>query len=108
MNVHTPFIVYKERPFVSVSHAAFDAVTVPTGEVDTRQVAVLAALFGQVNDPRTARGVRHPLATVLTVLALALLCGARNFRLYGANTCRTCSELGLHGNKAPSWSWSSS
>lgn len=65
---------------MSVSHAAFDAVTDDRGEVDTGQVAALAVLFGQVSDPRKARGVRHRLATVLTVLTMALLCGARNFR----------------------------
>jgi hypothetical protein len=48
--------------------------------VDTTQVAALAALFEQVTDPRKARGVCHRLAAVLTVLALALLCGAHNFR----------------------------
>ncbi|MEU5943125.1 ISAs1 family transposase [Micromonospora sp. NPDC047548] len=50
------------------------------GEVNAGQVAALAEVFGQVTDPRKARGVRHPLAAVLTVLTLALLCGARNFR----------------------------
>lgn len=65
---------------MSVSHAAFDTVTDDRGEVDTRQVTALATLFGQVTDPRKARGVRHRLAAVLTVLTMALLCGARNFR----------------------------
>lgn len=65
---------------MSVSHAAFDAVTDGRGEVDTGQVAALAGLFGQVSDPRKARGVRHRLSAVLTVLTMALLCGARNFR----------------------------
>lgn len=65
---------------MSVSHAAFDTVTDDRGEVDTGQVTALATLFGQVTDPRKARGVRHRLAAVLTVLTMALLCGARNFR----------------------------
>jgi predicted transposase YbfD/YdcC len=65
---------------VSVSHAALGAVTDVNGEVDTGQVTVLAELFTQVTDPRKARGVRHRLSAVLTVLTLALLCGARNFR----------------------------
>lgn len=65
---------------MSVSHAVCDAVTDTAGEVDTREVASLAVLFGRVPDPREARGVRHRLTTVLTVLTLALLCGARNFR----------------------------
>ncbi|MEV6813764.1 ISAs1 family transposase [Micromonospora sp. NPDC051296] len=65
---------------MSVSHAVVGVVRDEGGEVDTVQVAALAALFGQVNDPRKARGVRHRLAAVLTVVTLALLCGARNFR----------------------------
>ncbi|EEP70469.1 hypothetical protein MCAG_00796 [Micromonospora sp. ATCC 39149] len=28
--------------------------------------------------------------------------------LYGAETCRTCCELGLREFEAPSWSWPSS
>ncbi|WP_213457362.1 ISAs1 family transposase [Rhizomonospora bruguierae] len=48
--------------------------------MDSGQVAALAVLFAQVSDPRKGRGVRHRLPAVLTVLTLALLCGARNFR----------------------------
>jgi predicted transposase YbfD/YdcC len=70
----------QERPLVSVSHAVVDVVMNKRGEVDTGQVTVLAGLFAQVSDPRKARGVRHRLAAVLTVLTLGLLCGARNFR----------------------------
>ncbi|MFY1702893.1 ISAs1 family transposase [Micromonospora sp. WMMA1923] len=65
---------------MSVSHAVVGVVTDEGGEVDTGQVAALAAVFGQVSDPRKARGVRHRLAAVLTVVTLALLRGARNFR----------------------------
>ncbi|MBL6280445.1 ISAs1 family transposase [Micromonospora fiedleri] len=65
---------------MSVSHAVVGVVTDEGGEVDTGQMAALAAMFGQVNDPRKARGVRHRLAAVLTGVTLALLCGARNFR----------------------------
>ncbi|MFF0655157.1 transposase family protein [Micromonospora tulbaghiae] len=70
----------QERPLVSVSHAVVGVVADERGEVDTGQVAALAAVFGQVTDPRKARGVRHRLSAVLTVLTVALLCGARNFR----------------------------
>ncbi|MEV6815078.1 ISAs1 family transposase [Micromonospora sp. NPDC051296] len=65
---------------MSVSHAVVGVVTNESGEVDTGQVAALAGVFAQVTDPRKARGVRHRLAAVLTVLTLGLLCGARNFR----------------------------
>ncbi|WP_372441630.1 transposase family protein [Plantactinospora mayteni] len=80
MKVPTPLVVCEERPLVSVCHAAFEAVMDDRGEVDTGQVAALATLFAQVTDPRKARGVRHRLSAVLTVLTAALLCGARNFR----------------------------
>jgi predicted transposase YbfD/YdcC len=70
----------QERPLVPVSHAVADVITDVRGEADTGQVAALAGLFAQVTDPRKARGVRHRLPAVLTVLTLALLCGARNFR----------------------------
>lgn len=65
---------------MSVSHAVTDVVTNPAGEVDLGRVAALAAVFAQVKDPRKPKGVRHPLAAVLTVLTMALLCGARDFR----------------------------
>lgn len=65
---------------MSVSHTAMDAVRDPAGQLDTGQVAALSALFARVEDPRAARGVRHPLAAVLTLLTMAVLCGAGNFR----------------------------
>ncbi|MGW0436223.1 ISAs1 family transposase [Micromonospora sp. NPDC003197] len=65
---------------MSVSHAVTDVVTNESGEVNLGQVTGLAALFAQVSDPRKPKGVRHPLAAVLTVLTMALLCGARDFR----------------------------
>jgi predicted transposase YbfD/YdcC len=46
-------------------------------------VAELYALFTQVADPRCPRGVRHHIATVLTVMVLTVLAGARNFREAG-------------------------
>lgn len=70
----------QERPLVSVSHAVTDVVTNTAGEVDLGRVTALAAVFAQVNDPRKPKGIRHPLAAVLTVLTMALLCGARDFR----------------------------
>lgn len=46
-------------------------------------VAELHALFTQVTDPRRPRGIRHHLATVLTMVVFAVLAGARNFREAG-------------------------
>lgn len=65
---------------MSVSHAVTDVVTNEAGEVDLGRVTALAAVFAQVSDPRKPKGIRHPLAAVLTVLTMALLCGARDFR----------------------------
>ena len=31
-------------------------------------------------DPRKARGIRHPIGAVLTIMVLAKLAGARNYR----------------------------
>jgi hypothetical protein len=58
-------------------------VSVQDPEVGLADVAELHALFAQVPDPRCPRGVRHHLATVLTVMVLAVLAGARNFREAG-------------------------
>lgn len=57
----------------SMAHVSHDAV-------DTTGIAQLCGLFAQVPDPRDPRGVRHPLAAALTLMVLAVLCGARNFR----------------------------
>lgn len=65
---------------MSVSHAVTDAVTNESGKVNLGRVTGLAAVFAQVSDPRKPKGIRHPLAAVLTVLTMALLCGARDFR----------------------------
>ncbi|MFC4090187.1 ISAs1 family transposase [Micromonospora sp. GCM10011541] len=40
----------------------------------------LVELFALVRDPRKRRGVRHRCAAVLTLMVLAVLCGAGNFR----------------------------
>lgn len=67
-----------------VSHAP----TTTIGDDDDDQVgladvAELHALFSQVADPRKPRGVRHRIGAVLTVMVLAVLAGARNFREAG-------------------------
>lgn len=51
--------------------------------VGLAEAVELYALFGQVLDPRRPRGIRHRLATVLTVVVFAVLAGARNFREAG-------------------------
>lgn len=37
-------------------------------------------MFGGIADPRKVRGIRHRIGAVLTVMVLAVLAGARNFR----------------------------
>lgn len=68
---------------MSVSHAATTRVDVEGAEVGLADIAELYALFTQVTDPRRPRGVRHGIATVLTVMVLVVLAGARNFREAG-------------------------
>ncbi len=46
-------------------------------------VAELYAVFGRLSDPRRPRGVRHALASVLTVMVFAVLAGAANYREAG-------------------------
>lgn len=50
---------------------------------DLADVCDLYTLFTQVVDPRKPRGVRHRVASVLTVMVFAVLAGARNFREAG-------------------------
>jgi predicted transposase YbfD/YdcC len=65
---------------LSVSHAPeHDAAHDAGGQV----VSALLEVFGGLVDPRCARGVRHRLASVLTITVLAVLAGARNFREAG-------------------------
>jgi hypothetical protein len=46
-------------------------------------ISALRQLFGQLIDPRRPRGVRHKLASVLTITVLTALAGAGNFRQAG-------------------------
>ncbi|TDO37144.1 ISAs1 family transposase [Paractinoplanes brasiliensis] len=90
-----------------VSHAVADVVMNKASQADLGRVTALAAVFAPVKDPRKPKGVRHPLTAVLTVLTMALLCGARDFRqaadrvaelpqpLLGAAGARTHPVLGI-------------
>lgn len=53
-----------------VSHDLFPLAGTDPMEAGLGEVAGLFALFSQVADPRDTRGVRHALASVLTVLVL--------------------------------------
>jgi predicted transposase YbfD/YdcC len=72
-----------EGPHVAVSHPSDIRVSSGDTEIDLTDITELYALFMQVTDPRRPRGVRHHLATVLTVMVLTVLAGARNFREAG-------------------------
>ena len=98
---------------MSVSHAleSRSAVTSASGPrrflPGTLAVARLVKMFREVVDPRRARGVRHPLAAVLTVTVFAVLTGARTYRQIGDRVsdlpqpllalagARSCPALGV-------------
>lgn len=61
---------------MSVSHAGQQGA-------GQQVVSALRELFDQLVDPRQARGIRHRLASVLTVTVLCALAGAGNFREAG-------------------------
>ena len=56
-------------------------------------ISALLAVFGGLIDPRSARGIRHELASVLTITVLAVLAGARNFREAGDRASELPSDL---------------
>lgn len=61
---------------------ALDDCCSTTGHPDAGVAGIrgLADMLAGVADPRHARGVPHRIGTVLTVMVLAVLAGARNFR----------------------------
>lgn len=61
---------------MSVSHAQPDGA-------GQQVISALRQLFGQLADPRRPRGVRHKLASVLTITVLTALAGAGNYRQAG-------------------------
>jgi hypothetical protein len=69
-------IVRTEGPLMPVSRAPMNRVSIQDPQVGLVDVAELHALFAQVTDPRRPRGVRHHIATVLTVMVFAVLVGA--------------------------------
>jgi predicted transposase YbfD/YdcC len=65
---------------LSVSHAPKPT----TGHGDGIEViSALLTVFGGLIDPGSPRGIRHELASVLTITVLAVLAGAANFREAG-------------------------
>lgn len=66
-----------------VSHLSTVATSPDPIEIGLVDVADLRRLFAQIPDPRKARGIRHTLSSVLTVLVFAVLAGAATFREAG-------------------------
>lgn len=48
-------------------------------QVSAARVGLLREIRGRVPDPRTRRGIRHPIAVILAVALSATLAGARSF-----------------------------
>lgn len=74
---------------MSVSHAS-------QPDADHSGLDVIYALlwvFGGLADPRSPRGIRHELASVLTITVLAVLAGARNFREAGDRAAELPADL---------------
>ena len=75
----------------------------PMVGANTLERADLLTVLARVPDPRDRRGVRYPLAGVLTVAVCAVLTGARSFAAIGEFAAHLgvdqLSRIGL--NKAP-------
>jgi DDE family transposase len=76
-------IARPERPLVPVSHAPTGPSSSGDDQAGLLAAAELFELFAQVADPRKARGIRHHIASVLTVAFFAVLAGATNYREAG-------------------------
>ena len=72
---------------------------------DEIKVMSLLEAFEFVPDPRSARGKRHPLTSVLAMLSVAMLCGCRSLYAviqWGQEHPDEIDELGLAKHGAPS------
>jgi hypothetical protein len=56
-------------------------------------VSALVEVFDGLVDPRFPRGIRHGLASVLTITVLAVLAGATNFREAGDRASELPADL---------------
>lgn len=75
---------------MSVSHAPETDTGCDAG-LDV--ISALLQVFGGLIDPRSPRGIRHELASVLTITVLAVLAGARNFREAGDRAAELPADL---------------
>lgn len=75
---------------MSVSHA-LQPDTDHGGGLDV--ICALLTVFGGLADPRSPRGIRHELASVLTITVLAVLSGARNVREAGDRAAELPADL---------------
>ena len=74
---------------MSVSYAR----QLDTDDGGPQVICALLPLFGGLTDPRSPRGIRHELASVLTITVLAVLAGARNFREAGDRAAELPCDL---------------
>jgi predicted transposase YbfD/YdcC len=75
---------------LSVSHAV-EPDAGHDGGLDV--ISALLTVFGGLADPRSPRGIRHELASALTITVLAVLAGARNFREAGDRAAELPADL---------------
>jgi len=64
----------------------------------------LLEAFGRIDDPRHARGTRHPLSSVLALCVVAMLSGRQNLtqiHRFGKGCPAALVALGLHKCKSP-------
>lgn len=80
------------------------SLTLPAAANPTRHQQLLTVLENNVPDPRKARGIRYPLASVLAMAVAATIAGARSFAAIGqwcaASTPAQLAAFGL-GHAAP-------
>src|SRR4051794_7794206 len=78
----SPIVAVLDHPEVSLDPQSVPAVALSLVEV-----------FGEVPDPRKARGVRHGVAAILLLGACAVLTGARSFAAIGEDAHDTRRSL---------------
>lgn len=67
----------------AVSSSPITAVLEQLGQLTPSHLCDLAVLFAQISDPRDARGIRHSLASLLGIAAIAVTAGAQSLTAIG-------------------------
>jgi DDE_Tnp_1-associated len=87
-------VAEQEATVVSVARPGFVRPVHWSPNAGIAGIRALVDMLGQVTDPRHARGVRHQISVVLTMIVLAVLAGARNFREIADRAADLPPELG--------------